>query len=280
MFFRIMMLWLCQKPRIRKVSEVSDVVVFQKLQMQNLSHGYGVFAFQKVCERENVSQAYVIFAFAEAGKRYASQGYGEVVFLEAAKDKCQFGLCCCGFHSSRKREMLFTVTVSQFSQKPRERNVSYGYGVLAFQEAAKEKCQLGLWFRGFSTSREREMLVSVKVLWLSQRPQKRNVSQDCDVDGFVRSREQKMLVKFLILVKFSQGYFVFTFPKLAKEKILLGLWCHSFPRSREREMLDRDMVSRFSQILQMRNVCQGYGIIAFPEVAKQKCKFRLWCRCL
>ena len=107
MFFRIMMLWLCQKPRIRKVSEVSDVVVFQKLQMQNLSHGYGVFAFQKVCERENVSQAYVIFAFAEAGKRYASQGYGEVVFLEAAKDKCQFGLCCCGFHSSRKREMLF-----------------------------------------------------------------------------------------------------------------------------------------------------------------------------
>ena len=34
--------------------------------------------------------------------------------------------------------MLGTVMVSWLSKMPRERNISYGYGVLAFQEAAKE----------------------------------------------------------------------------------------------------------------------------------------------
>ena len=49
------------------------------------------------------------------------------------------GLWCSGFSRRREREMLVRVIVSWLSQKPRKRNISYGYGFVTFQEAAKEK---------------------------------------------------------------------------------------------------------------------------------------------
>ena len=130
------------------------------------------------------------------------------------------------FPRKREREILHRVMVSWLSMKPRKRNFSQGYGVMAFQEATRGKCYSGVWCRCFPNSHDREMLVRVMVSWLSKEPRKRN---------------------------FSQGNGVVAFPEDAKEKFGLGLKCGGFPRSHERVMLIRVMVSQLSQIPRMRN---------------------------
>ena len=80
--------------------------------------------------------------------------------------------------------------VSWLSKKRQKKIVSYRYGLVAFPEAEKEKYWLGLWCRGFSRKREREILVRVMESWLSQRPKKRTVSLSYGVVVFQKASKK------------------------------------------------------------------------------------------
>ena len=135
-------------------------------------------------------------------KIIASQGYRVMAFQETAKKKVR-------------------VTVSLLSKKPRQKNYSQDYGVVAFSISTTEKCGLGLWYSGsrkspcqlglrcleFPRSHKRKMLVRVMVYWLSQKTQKKNLSQD---------------------------YHVVAFPVAVKKTCQLGLSCRGFPRNQQK----------------------------------------------
>ena len=178
------------------------VMVFQiskKPQKRYDSQGYSVLNFPEATkEKFQLGQGVVVSKDSE--KRDISQVYGVLEFQEAAKDHYQLGLWCCRFPRSCDRKMPVRVMVYLFSQKPKKKimlsqkprkgNISQGYGlsqtqrkrifswgqgVVAFQETAKQKCFLRLSYLGCPRGREREILV--KVSWFTKLLQKRNDSQ-------------------------------------------------------------------------------------------------------
>ena len=135
----------------------------------------------------------------------------------------------------------------------RMKNVSQGYGIVAFQEVAKGKCKLGLWCPGFlKMLRKKNFSQDFVIFPFFQKSRERNVTWGCGVVSFQKPRERNV----------RQGFVVMDFPAATKEKCQLGLRFLFFPRSRE-----------------MKITSQGYGILAFPKVAKEKCQLALRCLC-
>ena len=136
-------------------------------------------------------------------KRNISQDYCVVLSQKPRKEKVSQGFWFRGIPRRRKK-VLVRFMVSLLFKKRRKRNVSQSYNVVALSKAAKEKCQLGFWFRGFPRRRKREMLVRVMMSLLSQKLQKRNFSQAHGVLACPEAAKENV----------SQGYGIVAFSKV------------------------------------------------------------------
>ena len=108
-------------------------------------------------EKKKIIKDFLSWLLLKSRNKNISQGYGEAVFVEAAKKTFQLGLWCRSILRSLEREIRFRAIVSQLSIKM---IVSQGncrrflksckremLRVLTFAYSDKQKCQLGLFFR-------------------------------------------------------------------------------------------------------------------------------------
>ena len=162
MLVRVIVSWLSNRPQNKNFSQGYDIVAFPEAAKNNYQSGLWCRCFPRSLDRKMSVRVMVSFLSQYLRQRNVSQGYCVLAFIKAAEEKYQLGLWCLEIPRSRERKMLVRVMVMLLSQMPRQRNVSQGYGILAFMEAAEETCQLELWCFGFFRSREK-VLVTIRV---------------------------------------------------------------------------------------------------------------------